>query len=378
MSGNGGTDAGLGGSDVSGGSSGVGGTGNGGAGGMGSGGAGGGALGGSGGAGGSGSGGGSGGTGGACVVNPPLPSGALTRSPQNPVLKNGPENYDSDKTGPRVILKLGASDYRLWYEAVNKGNTLTSVALATSTDGIAWSKQGVVMQPAQSWEGNEISPNSMLYDGSTFRLYYHAGGNALPNRNIGTATSSDGKTWTRVTTPILSVGSAGSFDDDQVAEPRVFKLSTGYRMYYTGHNAASGKNALGMAESSDGVTWTKSAQNPVIGVNAWGNFWGGAFFHEGGRWFMWHGVESGQNSALHFATSNDGISWKPGPSNPVLGQNPDTKAPDYSLVGDSVSGFRDGDVIRVYYTGFNINLFGTDGRFEGICMASITSPQACD
>ena len=43
---------------------------------------------------------------------------------------------------------------------------------------------------------------------------------------------------------------------------------------------------------------------------------------------------------------------------------------DHGLVGDSVSGYRDEDTYRIMYTGYNANLFGKLGRFEGICLAT--------
>src|SRR5207248_2437225 len=43
------------------------------------------------------------------------PEGALTRYSGNPLLRNGPETYDDLKTGPRVVLRFGAADYRMWY-----------------------------------------------------------------------------------------------------------------------------------------------------------------------------------------------------------------------------------------------------------------------
>ncbi len=51
--------------------------------------------------------------------------GPLTRSPANPILINGPEGCDSDKAGPRVVLKEGSNSYRMWYEAVPAGNRAT-------------------------------------------------------------------------------------------------------------------------------------------------------------------------------------------------------------------------------------------------------------
>jgi hypothetical protein len=75
-----------------------------------------------------------------------------------------------------------------------------------------------------------------------------------------------------------------------------------------------------------------------------------------------------------YASSNDGLTWTDGPSNPVLTQNPDTTAADYGLVGDSVSGYVDGSQYRIMYTGYNSNLGGNQGRFEGICLAGVMSP----
>lgn len=306
------------------------------------------------------------------------PSGPLTRYAGNPVVRNGPSTYDDLKAGPRVMYRVGAGSYRLWYEAVSSSG-ITAVAYATSTDGLIWTKQQVVMSPTLAWERSEVSPNGLLFEDGVFKLWYHGGGYPGPGgqrlgaARIGYATSPDGVTWTKHATPVLDIGGAGAFDEAQAAEPRVFHLASGYRMYYTGRNAA-GVNALGVATSPDGIAWTKAAGNPIIDSARWGNFWGGAFFLDGDTWHLWHGVESGSSSSLHYMSSADGLAWIDGPSNPVLGRNPDPNAADYGLVGDSVSGFRDGSTYRIFYTGFNSNLFGNQGRFEGICAASIESP----
>jgi WSC domain/Ricin-type beta-trefoil lectin domain/Glycosyl hydrolases family 32 N-terminal domain len=303
-----------------------------------------------------------------------LPSGQLTRFAGNPLLRNGPESYDAGKTGPRVVRKEGPSTYRMWYEAVG---ATTTVAYATSSDGASWTKRGVVMSPSASWEADEVSPGAILVEDGVMKLWYHAGGNAQ-KRFIGYATSTDsGLTWTKRANPVLTTGAAGSFDDFIVAEPRVFHLSDGsYRMYYTGSQGASSfGTGLGMATSGDGISWTKYAGGqPILQASAWGNFWGGAFFYENGLWFVWAGDSpDGSTSRLKFMWSTDGIRWSPGDSNPVLVPSTDPGAADYALVGDSVSGYRDGDTYRILYTGFNWNLFGSQGRFEGICMASISA-----
>jgi len=325
--------------------------------------------------------GGGGAAGATCPVNPPagLPSGPLTRYSGNPLLRNGPEAVDFQKTGPRVVVKEGSTNYRMWYEAVG-ANGLTTVALATSTDGLTWTKQGTVLSSggSTSWERDEVSPNFMLVEGGVYKLWYHGGGYFMGGQGtrygaarVGYATSPDGMTWTKYAgNPVLDIGPSGAFDDEQVAEPRITKIGTTYRMYYTGRSASSKRQSLGMASSTDGISWTKDSRNPILDSTRWGSNWGGAFFYESGLWLLWHGDDAG-GSHLNFKWSRDGIAWTDGTQNPVLRPSTIPNAPDSGLVGDSVSGYRDGNTYRIMYTGYADNLFGTDGRFEGICMASV-------
>jgi hypothetical protein len=269
----------------------------------------------------------------------------------------------------------------MWYEAVG-ANGLTTIALATSPDGLTWTKQGTVMSsggPA-SWERDEVSPNFILFEAGIYRLWYHGGGYFMGgqgtrygNARVGYATSPDGVTWTKYSgNPVLDIGPAGAWDDEQVAEPRITKLATGYRLYYTGRSASTKRQSLGMATSTDGIIWTKDSRNPILDSNRWGNFWGGAFFYESGVWLLWHAGESG-GSHIDFKWSRDGIAWSDGAQNPVLVRNAAANSADSGLVGDSVSGYRDGNTYRILYTGYAENLFGTLGRFEGICMASVAA-----
>jgi hypothetical protein len=300
------------------------------------------------------------------------PSGPLTRSTGNPIVRNGPESFDTLKAGPRAVLRESATSYRMWYEAV--GTSVTQIAYATSSDGVSWTKRGVVpsLAPSLPWEMEETSPGTILYEGGVYKLWYHAGGYIrngvrLGNARIGYATSTDGVNWTKGSSPVLQLGSSGAFDDNQTAEPRVIRLrGGGYRMYYTGFNLSSKKTSLGMATSSDGLNWSKYSSNPVINSGGWGNAWGGAIIVDEAGWHMWHSVES---VGIYYKWSTDGLVWTNGPSNPVLTQNSDRTSPDGQFLGDSLSGYFDGTRYRIMYTGFTMNLYGTQGRFEGICMA---------
>jgi hypothetical protein len=330
-------------------------------------------AGGNGGSAGSGGTGGSSGTGGAGGNT--LPSGALTRYSGNPLLLNGPETYDYWKTGPRAILKEGPTTYRMWYEAVGSDG-FTRAAYATSTDGMTWTKQGVVMSPDQTWEAQEVSPNSILLENGVYKLWYHGGGYAgsggqrLGNGQIGYATSADGLTWTKYSgNPVVRIGGAGTIDEQQCAEPRVYVVGGNYRMYYTAQSVTNAKS-LAMATSTDGMTWTKFASNPLLPAARWGG-WGGAFIFDGSRWNLWHATMD-DTSGLVYMHSDDGITnWIDGPSNPVLTPSGNTATADAQAVGDSVSGYRDGNTYRIMYSGFNSSFNGA--RFEGICLATIAA-----
>jgi hypothetical protein len=265
----------------------------------------------------------------------------------------------------------------MWYEAVGADGT-TSIAYATSADGLVWTKLGVVMSPAgaSSWEQSEVSPDTILVENGVYELWYHGGGSLSGGTRVGAArigyaTSNDGLTWTKyAANPVLDIGAPGVFDDAQVAEARVFKLGTTYRMYYTGANGSSQLKSLGLATSSDGTSWNKDARSPILDSNRWGNYWGGAFFFENGLWQVWHAAAIG-NGEIHYKWSTDGIAWVDGVQQPVLSTSTVANGPDTEALGDSVSGYRDGSTYRILYGGYASNLFGTLGRFEGIDMASV-------
>jgi hypothetical protein len=322
------------------------------------------------------------------TVGGSLPSGRLTRSPANPIINNT-ESYESNRASCRAIVVMGTNNYRMWYEALDDDQT-DRIAYATSTDGITWTKYGIVMAPSQAWENSEISPDSVLYENGLFKMWYHGGaqwigGVYTARESIGYATSSDGITWTNYAgNPILSLGASGTWDSGNVAAGPVFNLSamglgTGYRMYYNGEPPTPANHrGLGMATSPDGMAWTKYSGNPVIpygfGANSNYDGWQGAIIYQDGFWHIWYSLID-QSAGLNYAYSRDGITWiDPGDVNPVLTRPTDPSLPDYQQVGANVTGYFDPqtNAYRILYDGYNSNYRGA--LFHGICMATIARP----
>ncbi|MCP4413263.1 MAG: hypothetical protein GY808_11945, partial [Gammaproteobacteria bacterium] len=141
-----------------------------------------------------------------------------------------------------------------------------SIYYATSPDGIIWTKyaNNPVLEKGQlgSWDDTQIWGCSVSYDGSTFHMWY-SGRTSNDIRQIGYATSSDGISWDKYeNNPVIRAGSSGNWDYPQVRLPTVLVDGTKYHMFY-----AAGlwhEWSIGYATSPDGINWTKFVKNPVL------------------------------------------------------------------------------------------------------------------
>lgn len=169
----------------------------------------------------------------------------------NPVLHAGPETYDQDVAGHGSVLKDGDT-YKLWYHAI--GNQGVIIAYATSSDGISWTKQGPVLLPRSTeWDDNGLWGPSVLKLEGVYWMWYTSH-STQGTAAIGLATSDDGVTWNRVGTgPVL-------MEQGPVGDPHVLYESEKFKMWYTSFTAG----VIHYAESVDGVAWVKSSKNPIL------------------------------------------------------------------------------------------------------------------
>src|SRR5262249_60273464 len=78
------------------------------------------------------------------------PGGPFTRDAGNPLLALGAVgSFDEKGVKDPVVVKLGASDYRMLYTGVDASG-IERAGYATSTDGVSWTKRGVVLDPSQT------------------------------------------------------------------------------------------------------------------------------------------------------------------------------------------------------------------------------------
>jgi hypothetical protein len=288
--------------------------------------------------------------------------GLLARGAYNPILRNGPEQYDDLKVGPGCALWLGDDDYRMWYEGIDTsldpgapgGDLYNSACYATSVDGTSWTKQGRVFAPnAAGWENSELCPTSIIWDSVNSRwvMFYHGGNNTGP-RAIGMAYSSDlvgGGTWTReAANPVMQRDVSLAYEANFIADAKVVVVSPyEWWCYYVARDASNKGSVVLRISRDQGLTWTRVGQVLVKGTGGqWDDDEIMAFcpWYEGGVWQGWYvGVNTGVVSQIGFASSLDGIAWTRGSANPVLGDVTDDNA------SDSVHVYRDANDLRLQY-----------------------------
>ncbi|MCT9931158.1 hypothetical protein N5079_13115 [Planotetraspora sp. A-T 1434] len=141
-----------------------------------------------------------------------------------------------------------------------------AIAYVQSVDGISWTKpRSVLSGIPDTWE-QEINRPSVIYN-SRLGMYqmWYTGQNGISK--IGYATSTDGITWTRsARNPVMRAGNA--WEKNTVLNPSVLwnSRSNVYQMWYAAGFDYEPK-AIGYATSADGVTWVKSDRNPVLTAN---------------------------------------------------------------------------------------------------------------
>jgi predicted GH43/DUF377 family glycosyl hydrolase len=230
-----------------------------------------------------------------------------------PVLPHGsPGDWDShDALNPSVVRR-GQSYYNL-YSGFD-GRTWRTI-LATSTDGLSWKKEGVVLAPdPRAGEGNYIAANgSALFDEGEFRYWYQAGPKDAPR--LGLARSSDGRHWQKARFPVLGYGPRGSWDECGVADPYAIKLGRYLYLFYLGEDRAR-RQRLGVARSLNGIAWQKLRSNPILELGKYGSFdelglgEPAVWIAHGYYWMLYTGRNAQQNRRLGMARSIDGVRWE--------------------------------------------------------------------
>jgi predicted GH43/DUF377 family glycosyl hydrolase len=113
--------------------------------------------------------------------------------------------------------------------------------------------------PRGSWDERGVADPYVIRVGRTYYMFY-LGADRARQQRIGVAMSSDGSVWYKLrSNPIVELGSYGAFDENGLGEPAVWTSDGYYWMLYTGRDRNEVRR-LGLARSTNGVTWEKLPQ----------------------------------------------------------------------------------------------------------------------
>jgi predicted GH43/DUF377 family glycosyl hydrolase len=249
-----------------------------------------------------------------------------TKYPGNPLNINGSiGSWNQSVLAPWVIFNPDSNRFEMWFTA-RSNYPNAGIGLAYSSNGINWTLHPTpVMKPSVTgWDSLFVGVSCVIKESGTYKMWYTGwkSSTRYPH-SIGYATSPDGIHWTKhPENPVLSP--LTGWESGAVGYPSVIKVDTSYFMFYTGE-VSLGVALTGRAISSDGITWERYANNPVLpaDVSAWDrNNYLARVIEMNDSLYLWYTAESNpgvSGTAIGFATSADtGKTWTKYLDNPVL------------------------------------------------------------
>lgn len=144
-----------------------------------------------------------------------------------------------------IAIRVG-SEVRVYASVFN--GSWNTLRLWTSTDGINFTDQGTVFT-ADGDEPFGVGPAMIMYDAGTYVLYYLVRGASGPGSDIAVATSTDGIKWTRQSVVISATlpEEAGG-----ISMSYACRMANGnYALFYHGYSVDLSKGVALVATSSD-------------------------------------------------------------------------------------------------------------------------------
>jgi len=180
-----------------------------------------------------------------------------------------PQGWEDDLNRPSVVKR--GNIYHMWYTGQHKAGQAdgtSHIFHATSSDGVVFepTADAPVLAPELPWEKRAVMCPGVLWeeDAGMYKMWYSGGEQYEPNA-IGYAESADGLVWKKsASNPIFQADPAISWEKHKVAGCQVMPYQGSYLLFYIGfHNEDYAQ--IGVARSTDGITaWKRSKHNPII------------------------------------------------------------------------------------------------------------------
>ncbi|WP_159622604.1 family 43 glycosylhydrolase [Ruania rhizosphaerae] len=195
------------------------------------------------------------------------------------------------------------------------------IQLATSTDGVNFTDQGIVLSPTPGTfdERGMGTPTMVEKDGEYYLFYHGANGTDMCN-GVAIGSSPSGPFTKHSTSPVLPCGPDGTFDSGTAGKRDILLEDGVYYMIYEGSTDGVNQDfsrsawSTGLARSTDLLTWEKFEQNPLLPVTeprlpedqGYGND-GPAFVQIDGATWVYYRASSGANYTKRARLTTEGL-----------------------------------------------------------------------
>lgn len=279
------------------------------------------------------------------------------KHPDNPVLRVSRDDSRDPFAyqylyAPSVIKDPSGRGYLMWFASLSLRDSRWCISHAISPDGITWyhyDRNSVLKtDEVPAFDSQWLIDPDVIRLGDRYFMYY-AGHDGVAWKG-GLATSSDGRRWVRSARNPLLVTVPGSWESVTCGAQHTVLRDGIFYAFYEGYDGVT--RQTGLANSMDGETWTKFPGNPVLGAGPPGA-WDAAgakplsvYLHRGIFHLLYNTEPDGK---IGLATSENGALWRKYPGNPILVPGgPGTW--DASMSCASV--MLDGDSLRLWYGGY--------------------------
>ena len=245
---------------------------------------------------------------------------------------------------------------------------------ATIFTGDAWTRSSanplLALGAGGTFDDKHHNFPRVVYNGTHYFLYYS--GNDSPLNYVGLAIGTDGENFTKITNGIggtaqvLDLGAGGQWDDRYVWSSTVIfnaSASPPWVMFYCGRKVATNAEAIGVANSTDGINWVKSEANPILSYGGVG--WRQRHLcHQDVVWdaenSMWVMLVSGMEGVgdagtetigrYNASASNYPLTWTEDAGNPVIINNEQPGVDDYHVYHPNIYPEKVNGLWYIHYT----------------------------
>lgn len=238
------------------------------------------------------------------------------------VISNSNITWGSDKRDfyePNIFWD--GTKYQMVFDCTPRSLTSLDTCLATSTDGRIWTDYA--SNPIiQGYTRPYIFSDEMgvpIKMGTPAKYWVYVVDDGVPTPAPGGGTvfhrfsCTDFDAGCADDGQVLAIGTSGQWDDKYLGNNTTWKEGTNYYMMYDAMGVSTGNWWEGYATSSDGMSWTKYASNPVIKGWASNGSAGSMSIHKINGVYYAYDLETPTSttlpSDLTYLTSTNRINW---------------------------------------------------------------------